>query len=286
MIRDEKDLLVGLINAMNSMYEEDDKKNKKNYNIEDYRDEDGFINLTKLTNMDELKEIVDIVNKKNASEMADNDIFCELADELLPLLGLDSFTINIETPNGKETFEIGKKTNEEPLKEKNNEEPLKEKTNENSLKEKTNEEPLKETTTVNKEPETKGCNCSCENKKTEEKKQQIDNRSVLLINAGGTYNPCFYNSVHYICENKYFKKCGVYKEDDIHPESIDVFILLPNIFKKILLNVADDFSEYVKTEKEVYLIDPETFELTKIDSSLQLYNSSMTDLQEEFILSL
>lgn len=111
-----------------------------------------------------------------------------------------------------------------------------------------------------------------------------DERVVRLVPVGGTYNPLFENAVAYICENEHFVDCGVYTDADVAPEKIDVYVLLPNTFGKILGAAADIYADILdEGQAQVYVIDTETFELTEITEPFELYNYTMTEAQEDLI---
>ena len=62
---------------------------------------------------------------------------------------------------------------------------------------------------------------------------------------------------------------------------VKTHVLLPNVWGKIFAGAAEEFGERLKLGEEVYILDPETFELTKINNSLELWNYAMTKVQEE-----
>ena len=107
---------------------------------------------------------------------------------------------------------------------------------------------------------------------------------VVLHNVGGEgRNYPFYNAVRYICEQEYFPNSGVYEDDDVYPEKVDVHVLLPNMFGKIITEAIEHFSERLADGEEVFVIDPETFELTEIKDESELWNDySMTKAQEYY----
>jgi hypothetical protein len=106
--------------------------------------------------------------------------------------------------------------------------------------------------------------------------------TVVLYEVGGMYNPAFYNAALYICETVHFPSCGVYSEDEMTPEEpVKTHILLPNVWGKIFAGAAEEFGEYLKDGAEVFILDPETFELIKINNSLELWDYAMTKVQEE-----
>lgn len=110
------------------------------------------------------------------------------------------------------------------------------------------------------------------------------NKIVVLHCVGGDlFNPQFYNATLFICEREYFNKSGVYAEYETVPDNINVHILLPNTWGKIKNSAAEYFSERLSAGEEVYLIDPETFELVKIHEGFELWDYVMTIVQEQTI---
>lgn len=107
---------------------------------------------------------------------------------------------------------------------------------------------------------------------------------VVLHNVGGDVrNYPFYNAVRYICEREYFPNSGVYEYDEVHPEKVDVNVLLPNMFGKILTEAIEYFAERLADGEEVFVIDPETFELIEITDESELWDGySMTKAQEYY----
>lgn len=107
---------------------------------------------------------------------------------------------------------------------------------------------------------------------------------VVLHNVGGDVrNYPFYNAVRYICEQEYFPNSGVYEDDDVYPEKVNVHVLLPNMFGKIITEAIEYFSERLADDEKVFVIDPETFELTEIKDESELWNCySMTKAQEYY----
>lgn len=105
---------------------------------------------------------------------------------------------------------------------------------------------------------------------------------VVLHNVGGDVrNYPFYNAVRYICEQEHFPNSGVYEDDDAYPEKVDVHVLLPNVFGKIITDAIEYFVERLADGEKIFVINPETFELTEITNEYELWNNySMTKLQE------
>ena len=107
---------------------------------------------------------------------------------------------------------------------------------------------------------------------------------VVLYNVGGDVkNYPFYNAVRYILEQEYFPNSGVYEDDEVYPEKVDVNVLLPNMFGKILTEAIEHFAERLADGEEVFVIDPETFELIEIKDESELWDGfSMTKAQEYY----
>ncbi len=256
MFRSEKELLSALLNAKKLATKTN--KNEK-YDIEDYRDENGFINLTNVDDINVVKEIIDIVdnkNKKIESEKYDNENIDEgtdLLDFFKSYFNADNVNIYIKTPEG----EI--------------------KLNSNKPGEfKFEGEKVEDVKPVYNE-------CITSDLKEQEECDSIDKRSVLLKNAGGMFNAPFYNAALYICEMKYFNDCGIYSEDDVYPENIDTYVILPNIWNKIYNYEAEYYAEHMENGSEVYILNPETFELTKINETNDLWDYVMSIVQEQSI---
>lgn len=264
MFRNEKELLNSLVKILSGETTQTNKiTDIENETIEKYRDKDGFINLTNVKDKSEVKKIVEMVDKKNYLEsLQTNNTKLDankLAEELFTMLGVDDIDINISTPNNTNSYHFSKEKDSCGCG-----------TNccktEDTIKEKCCE---KESST-----EEKCC---------EPKENTNTLRSVVLYNVGGNYNPAFYNAVLHICENEYFKDEGVYSEFDIHPDKVDACILLPNIWNKMLLDAVEDFVEDFKNGTEVYVIHPETFELTQITDSTELWDYAMSEIQKEYL---
>ena len=97
--------------------------------------------------------------------------------------------------------------------------------------------------------------------------------NIVVIEAGELRNDTIMNAINHIEEN--------FEIDE--NDKVDVNILLPNVWGKIYAAAADEFSGYLDAGEEVYIIDPETFELTKINNSLELWDYAMTQTQEEML---
>lgn len=255
MFRDEKELLNSLVKILSGETIQTNKiTDAENETIERYRDKDGFINLTNVKDNSEVKKVVEMVDKKNYLESLQSKNNSteskanKLAEELFTMLGVDNIDININTPDNTNTYHFSKE----------------------------------------KDNCTCGTNCCKKESSTKEeccKNEQEPKalRSVVLYNVGGNYNPAFYNAVLHICETEHFKDEGVYSEFDIHPDKVDVCILLPNIWNKMVLDAVEDFVEKLKNGTEVYVINPETFELTQITDRAELWDYAMSELQEEYL---
>ena len=253
MARTEKELLSMLFNALNAFKEPTVVTENENNVIEKFRDDDGFINLKNVKDINEMKKVFSIVDKKNFLEQlqSNNNTIQELADALAKELMLDnnakSVNVHIEAPNGTACANAVQPENNEV--QENYEAP--------------------EINVVEKEEIATPIVDSA-------------NDTVVLYEVGGMYNPAFYNAALYICETLHFPSCGVYSEGEIElDETVKTHILLPNVWGKIFAGAAEEFGERLKLGEEVFILDPETFELTKIDNSLKLWNYAMTKVQEE-----
>lgn len=249
MVRTEKELLSMLFNALKEPAVVTENENENNV-IEKYRDDDGFINLKNVKDINEMKKVFSIVDKKNFLEQlqSNNNTIQELADALAKELMLDnnakSVNVHIETPNGTACANAAQPENNEV--QENYEAP--------------------EINVVEKEEIATD--------------PAID--TVVLYEVGGMYNPAFYNAALYICETLHFPSCGVYSEDEMElDETVKTHVLLPNVWGKIFAGAAEEFGERLKLGEEVFILDPETFELTKINNSLKLWDYAMTKVQEE-----
>lgn len=250
MARTEKELLSTLFNALHALKEPTVVIENENNIIEKYRDSDGFINLKNVKDINEIKKVFSIVDKKNFLEQlqSNNDTIQELADALAKELMLNnnakSVNVHIETPNGTACANTAQPEN-------------------NEAQEKFDVPEIK---AVEKEEVT----------------DEPANETVVLYEVGGMYNPAFYNAALYICDTLHFPSCGVYSEDEMEPdETVKTHILLPNMWGKIFAGAAEEFGERLKLGEEVCILDPETFELIKINNSLELWNYAMTKVQEE-----
>lgn len=103
-----------------------------------------------------------------------------------------------------------------------------------------------------------------------------------LFDSGGIYNPMFYNAVHYICETVHFPLSDIYRfEEKIELDELDGVILIPNVWGKLIDGEIQYFGEYIKNGGKVYVIDPNSFELTLVDSFSKLWDYAMTTTQME-----
>lgn len=265
MARNEKDLLSALFKAM-TLVQEPKTVNENKNDVEKYRDADGYINVKNVKDINELKRVFDIVDKKNYLEHLQNsensiqDLADALAYELLPLNGTGSVNIKVETPNGCASSKAEKIADEL----KNYCSPM-EKTVccEKNLSEQAN---VKEAVCTSNETEV----------------DETEDRMVVLYDVGGMFNPAFYNSVLYICENKHFPEYGVYAEDEVDSsDNVTTHILLPNVWGKIFAGAAEEFGLKIEKGDEVFVIDPESFELVQITTPVELWNFAMTKVQED-----
>lgn len=111
---------------------------------------------------------------------------------------------------------------------------------------------------------------------------EVTEQSVLLVSAGGAYNPSFENAVAHICELEHFQDADVYTMSEELPEKIDAYVLLPNAFGKIFQAAAEAYSDILaQSNADVYMIDPETFELVRITNPFDLFDYAMTEAQED-----
>ena len=118
----------------------------------------------------------------------------------------------------------------------------------------------------------------------EEEEEMIEeyNPTYQLFDSGGIYNPMFYNAVHYICETVHFPLSDIYRfEEKIELDELDGVILIPNVWGKLIDGEIEYFGEYIKNGGKVYVIDPNSFELTLVDSFSKLWDYAMTTTQME-----
>lgn len=256
MARNEKLLLEKLVEAVATINDQKNKVKKEENLIEKYRDSDGFINVKNVKDMTELKKIFDIVDKKNYMEHFKNgnnlqDLADSLALELLPFTGNGVINLKLETPDGSACTKINNLEDKKETLEQNNV----------KLEAKNSDETLNSVAVspINEEPEL-----------------------VVLYSVGGMVNPEFYNALLYICQEKYFPNSDVCANDEIDDkDNVTTHILLPNIWGKMYAAYADEFSLRFDEGDKVFIINPETFELTQITESIQLWDYAMTKVQEE-----
>lgn len=301
MFRNEQELLDSLLQNMKGA-----RRTSKPLSISDlseiekYRDSDGVIDLTDVKDMNTLKNLIELVDKKNQTEEIGTDkstreYIGDLINEILPLLGLDEAKLKVSTPAGTASVEVAQ--GKTPVVEYT--------TNDKEDKIYPQCTGLTYTTTStskgNEFNVEKDCIKSCnialpedlkgvlenlyndkiETEEYDEEEVISDERIVELHSVGGVYNPEFYNAVHYICENEHFPECGVYRYDEVIPGNVDTYILLPNAFNKMDQDRVNWFaSEMDNKDVIVYVINPETFELTEIMSSNELQEYAMTEAQE------
>lgn len=106
---------------------------------------------------------------------------------------------------------------------------------------------------------------------------------VVVYNAGGMFNAQFYNAVMHICELEHFKYDDIYSENDVNALCADKVVLLPNAWGKIYESVADTFAKQIMDGQEVYIINPDSFEIKRIMEPLELWDYAMNNVQEEII---
>ena len=116
MFRNEKELLNSLFGRLKGIKEEikpTPLTKEEKAEIESYRDSDGLIDLTGVKCFNELKRLVELVDRKNHIEeltVKDNDsiqsFVGDLVTELLPFLGIDKASVNVNTPAGKASVEV------------------------------------------------------------------------------------------------------------------------------------------------------------------------------------
>lgn len=305
----EDELLTKLFNAVDKVKMHTSNQsltNKELDEIEKYRDDDGFINLTQVKNMDTISHIIDLVDRKNNLEANSNkttlnDVAQDILNDITSAFDLEGANLIISTP--KEKGEASFKQ------ENNNTQSNKNETSNMNVDKKTNKHQHKQC--------TKHCcsdNCKCnENKNTDKatykndyqsncvddyinnKKVQIDKelfepldeelefeRTVLLADVSGMYNPQFYNALLYICDELLFPDCGIFCEQDMTPEDADCIVLVPNVWNKIDLEAAIFFYQLLDEKNiELYIINPETFELIEIKTGKELMQYAMTPVQSE-----
>lgn len=280
MVRTENELLKTLFNAINVSTEpKSSTQNNNDVDIEKYRDADGYINLKNVKDINEIKKVFDIVDKKNyleylsQKENSAQDLADMLVTELIPFVGDGALNIKIETPNGTGCAKINK--TDSNMNASTNIAKYAQvipNTSQNDAKDTTMEDVVKSddaATTI--DTETANVN------------DKIDApNAIMLYDVGGMDNPAFYNAVLHICRAIYFPEEMVLR-DDVDDADITSHILLPNIWGKIFMEAVKEFSELIDEGHEVFVIDPETFELTQITNPDDLWNYAMTRVQEEML---
>lgn len=276
MARQEKDLLKALANTIANMIQTPDVVSNENENeddiIEQYRDKDGFINLKGVQDVNEIKRVFDIVDKKNYLETLNKeknlqDLAEALAQEFMPIMGAKTVNVKVETPEG---VGIAQADNDE----------YKVSSKFEKVEEKLSTEDKAQPT---KDIKVAACNDVDEICPTKQSQIKTESGLTVLFDVGGMYNPQFFNAVLYICNNHHFPE-NVYSEFDIDiDDKVTTHILLPNAWGKIFAGAAEEFGERINAGDKVYIIDPETFELRKINNSMTLWNYAMSLTQEDII---
>lgn len=272
MVRTEKELLESLFGPFNSKETPVDGT-CNNVDIEKFRDADGFINVKNVKDINEIKKIFEIVDKKNYLEQLQSgdkgiqDLADALANEMKPFIGDNVLKVKVNTPSGSACSEID---------------------NKNTYKKTTFD--VDTITAKYVHPATEATNAStsvdvaASTIEPDVKDNTTRERLVALYDVGGMYNPSFFNSVLYICETVHFPKDAVYSEDELTDEDeITTHVLLPNAWGKIFAGAAEEFSEVLKSGDEVFIIDPESFELVQITDPVALWDYAMTKVQEEML---
>lgn len=292
MFRKEQELLDELLKAVKGTQKPKPLTKGELSEIEKYRDSDGIIDLTGVKDMDTLNQVVNLVDRKNHIEELETgntaqDYVGDLINEILPLIGLEGAKLNISTPSGNASVEVekGKKPvvkYDIPNKEEKEDSTLTYTVKPEWDVEKNTVQPCEIILPEGLEDALLGLynNKLQEDITTLEKAS--DERVVQLVSVGGVYNPQYYNAVHYICDNEHFPECGVYTEDEIVSNKVDIYILLPNAFNKMTIGAVERYAEKMDNDgAAVYIIDPETFELEEITESDELWEYGMTEAQED-----
>lgn len=262
--------------------------------IEKYRDKNNFINLTKVKDMNELKKIVDLVDKKNTldaiknGEIDVNTAAENLAKKLSDMIGADTVNVSIKVPQGEKTVTI---TSEKP------------ETKKNIYKVDYSKPKEEETPKCMSEGCPKDCKGECsvvvgenplvtENGVVSTADEDVEDvfdleteagfeKMYAVREVGGKDNPMFLNAITYICETQHFPEALILPYNDYEDEDVTGYILVPNVWGKMYLSAADEYVNLINAGMEVYIIDPQTFELTQITDALDLYKYAMTELEEE-----
>ena len=320
MFRNEKELLNSLFHKLNGKGKTrpNPLTNSELAEIESYRDGEGLIDLTHVKSFNELQRLIELVDRKNHLEELDaketnsfQDTVGDLISELLPLIGVEKANLKLNTPEGQATVEVTKGEKPKVVYDPKTQD------SDTTLTYTVEYEQPDETPVDLNEACTsyecatcphvtecfdevvnmlKDCGTSLEevvanpdlvpnDEKTEELLQKYENapsQSVLVVSAGGAYNPSFENAVAYICELEHFQGADVYTMSEDLPEKIDTYVLLPNAFGKIYQAAAETYSDILAhSEANVCLIDPETFELETITNPFDLFDFTMTEAQED-----
>ena len=294
MFKNKKSIFDEISSIIKEVNSNDFLTNEDFNEIEKYRDKDNFINLTKVKDMNELKKIVDLVDKKNTLEAIQNgDIDINtaaenLAKKLSDIIGADTVNVSIKVPKGEKIVTI---TAEKPE--------IKENIYKVGYSEPKEEEKPKCT--------CEGCpkDCKGECSIVEGEKPLVTESGVVstadedvedvfdleteagfekmyaVREVGGKDNPMFLNAITHICETQHFPEALILPYNDYEDEDVIGYILVPNVWGKIYLSAADEYVNLINAGLEVYIINPQTFELTQITDALDLYKYAMTELEEE-----
>lgn len=299
------------------------KQTKNNVDIENYRDKDGFINVTKVNDFNEVKDVINAVEKKNKEEMKTKNTLETMAEQLANEFQdmFDTVKVTVKTPKGEahvnktkeeQKPQVCSKTVTDSVKKfvgvvngveydmvedynKAINEAIKSgsvsaytKTEIKSVDECKEEEKTNEVVVEKSHADEPGeCGdlgvVNTDVVESDDFDDEDFGEVVVLHNVGGEgRNYPFYNAVRYICEQEYFPNSGVYEDDD-YPENVDVNVLLPNMFGKIVSEAIEHFAERLADGEEVFVINPETFELIEIKDESELWDCySMTKAQEYY----
>lgn len=303
MFRNENELLESLFNRLGGVKESkpaplsDAELNE----IEAYRDADGLIDLTGVKSFNDLKRLVELVDRKNHVEMIEKgatlqDTIGDLVSELLPFLGVDKASVKVATPAGKASVEVEQGKAPKVVYDVND------KTDETTLTYNvvpTDEVVVEDCSLVNCKgcPDFDECYTPLDSEHIVSGPQGTtplsefeplpqcaeEVQTVRVCMVGGINNTLFRDAVAHICETELFSNADVYTDAEEWDDETDVYILVPNAFGKITGIAADIYSDVFDNGAEVYMIDVETFELTKISQPFDLYDYVMTEAQEESI---
>lgn len=267
----EKKLIERLTNALkNAGLEKPEPLTKDEANeIEKYRDDNGFINLTNVKNINDIKRIINIVDRKNGIEEYEKNheenkpiSFMDMISDMMMESLKNGVKYNISAKcSPDDTVKLSIKSDDDNdadggiIKE--------------DIEVKTN---VDDTATSDIEEVVK--------LDADDEVYELDKGKVVVVldNGSGKHNPLYFNAVQHICEIEYFPNNGVYTYNDVHPENIDILIILPNVWGKIIYDVAADYETFIEDGGIIYIINPETFELTKVEN---IWDYVMTITQEE-----